>query len=83
MRNCLCRLALNVDTDDVIHKLRDDATLAWMKQLNPLTCEDLWFGSTPHARSCYDMMRLWIAQEIMSFAVDLDTQSCSTGGIWI
>jgi len=30
----LCRLALNVDTDDVIHKLRNDETISWMKKLN-------------------------------------------------
>ena len=30
----LRRLALNVDTDDVVQKLRNDETLAWMKHLN-------------------------------------------------
>ena len=41
MTRCLRRLALNVDTDDVIHKLRDDETLAWMKQLNISTPEEI------------------------------------------
>ncbi len=28
------RLALNVDADDVVHKLRSDASIPWMAQLN-------------------------------------------------
>lgn len=31
---CVCRLVLNVDTDDVIHMLKTDTSIEWMVQLN-------------------------------------------------
>ena len=32
--DCCCRLALNVDMDDVVHMLKTDTSIAWLPQLN-------------------------------------------------
>jgi hypothetical protein len=33
-RTCRCRLALNVDVDDIVHMLKTDTSIDWLPQLN-------------------------------------------------